>query len=158
MTEEPTLHQNEQPVIAVDGLLPPDVVDILIVGAGASGAVVAWRLAQAGFSVVCLEQGRWVDPALDPTRDRNWEVLGRHEWNWDPNKRAAPVDYPVNDSESEITPLMFSAVGGSTIHWTAHAPRFHPSDFLVKTLDDVADDWPFTSDGLDPCYDLDDLM
>ena len=31
--------------------------DVLIIGAGASGGVVALRLAEAGFSVVCLEQG-----------------------------------------------------------------------------------------------------
>ena len=39
-----------------------DVVDILIIGAGASGAAAAWRLADAGFRVVCLEQGGWHQP------------------------------------------------------------------------------------------------
>ena len=33
-----------------------DPVDVLIVGAGASGAAVAWRLAGAGIGVLCLEQ------------------------------------------------------------------------------------------------------
>ena len=37
---------------------------------------------------------------------------------------------------------MFNAVGGSTITYAAHFPRFHPSDFRVRTLDGVADDWP----------------
>jgi choline dehydrogenase-like flavoprotein len=31
--------------------------DVLIVGAGASGAAVAWPLAEVGFKVTCLEQG-----------------------------------------------------------------------------------------------------
>ena len=35
--------------------------DVLIIGAGASGGVVAKRLAEAGFGVVCLEQGDWHD-------------------------------------------------------------------------------------------------
>ena len=35
-----------------------------IVGAGASGGVVALRLAEAGFRVVCLEQGDWHDYSL----------------------------------------------------------------------------------------------
>ena len=138
--------------IAAEGQSSPDVADILIVGAGASGAAVAWRLAQAGFSVVCLEQGSWINPSAYPTTEHNWEILGRHEWNWDPNKRGNPEDYPVNDTDSAISPLMFAAVGGSTVHWTAHAPRFHPSDFRVKTLDGVAEDWPIDYQTLEPFY------
>ena len=34
-----------------------DAADVLVIGAGAAGAVVAKRLAEAGFGVVCLEQG-----------------------------------------------------------------------------------------------------
>jgi choline dehydrogenase-like flavoprotein len=34
-----------------------DRVDVLIVGAGASGAAVAWRLAEAGIDVLCLCRG-----------------------------------------------------------------------------------------------------
>ena len=53
---------------------------------------------------------------------------------------------------------MYNAVGGSTIHWAAHFPRFHPSDFRVKTLDGVADDWPFTYEDLEPYFDLNDRI
>jgi hypothetical protein len=45
---------------------------------------------------------------------------------------------------------MFSAVGGCTIHWSAHFPRYHPSDFRVRSLDGVGDDWPLTYDELAP--------
>ena len=41
----------------------PDVADVLVVGAGASGSVAVKALAQAGFSVVCLEQGDWTPPS-----------------------------------------------------------------------------------------------
>ena len=53
---------------------------------------------------------------------------------------------------------MYNAVGGSTIHWGSHFPRFHPSDFRVKTLDGVADDWPMTYQELEPYYELNDRM
>ena len=43
-----------------------DPADVLIIGAGASGGVVAKRLAEAGFSVVCLEQGDWHDKGEYP--------------------------------------------------------------------------------------------
>ena len=47
---------------------------------------------------------------------------------------------------------MYNAVGGSTIHWQGIFPRFHPSDFKVKTLDGVADDWPISYKDLEPYY------
>ena len=40
-----------------------DVVDVLIIGAGASGAAVAWSLAETRMRVVCLEQGDWTRPS-----------------------------------------------------------------------------------------------
>ena len=130
--------------------------DILIIGAGASGAAAAWRLASAGFRVVCLEQGGWHGPEVSPTTRVDWELKRRTDWNFDPNKRALVEDYPVNSEESDVTPFMFNAVGGSTVIWTAHAPRMHPSDFRVKSLDGAADDWPLTYDELEHYYDLND--
>src|SRR5262245_10896953 len=132
--------------------------DALIVGAGASGAAVAWSLARAGFSVVCLEQGDWVRPESMPHWQLDWELRRLTDFNADPNVRGRPEDYPVNDRASAFTPLMFNAVGGSTIHWSAHFPRYHPSDFRVRSLDGVGDDWPLTYEELEPWYDLNDRM
>ena len=135
-----------------------DKCDVLIIGAGASGAAAAWLLARNGFKVVCLEQGPWVDPSEYVTNERDFEVRIRDAWNPHPNMRKLPQDYPVNDAASPIKPLMYNAVGGSTIHWTAHAPRFHPSDFRVKSLDGVADDWPISYWDLEKWFDLNDVM
>jgi len=44
----------------------PDPVDVLVIGAGASGAVSSLVLAQAGLRVVCLDQGGWTEPAQHP--------------------------------------------------------------------------------------------
>lgn len=118
--------------------------DILIIGAGASGGAVAWRLSDVGLRVVCLEQGHWHKPGEYSTAFDDWEFRGATNFNFNPNVRALPEDYPVDDSGSDVTPLMFNAVGGSTVHWTAHAPRFHPSDFRVRSQDGVADDWPLS--------------
>ena len=88
--------------------------DVLIIGAGASGAAVAWSLAEAGFRVVCLEQGDWVAPASLPANGADWEVRRLTDFHPDPNVRRRPEDYPVNDAASTFSPLMFNAVGGST--------------------------------------------
>ena len=121
-----------------------DRVDVLVIGAGASGAAFTWSLVKDGFEVLCLEQGGWTDPSQYPSTHMDYETHRQSDFNANPNVRGLPEDYPVNDSDSAIAPLMYNAVGGSTIHWSAHFPRFHPSDFRTKTLDGVADDWPIT--------------
>ena len=126
--------------------------DVLIVGAGASGAVAAKRLVEEGFDVVCLEQGDWPDYSLARAAERDYELTGARDWNWDPNLRAAPADYPVDDSDSDITALMWNGVGGGTVVYAAHWQRNMPSDFRVRTLDGVADDWPLTYEDLEPYY------
>src|SRR5215470_13762877 len=133
-------------------------VDVLVVGAGAAGAAFTWSVSREGLQVLCLEQGDWVDPASYATTRADWEAARLAEWHPDPNVRRLAADYPVQASESPITPLMYNAVGGSTIHWSAHFPRFKPSDFRVKTLDGVADDWPLTYEEIEPFFDLNDQM
>src|SRR5205814_139712 len=81
---------------------PPDVV---VVGAGASGAALTWRLASNGFRVTCLEQGSWVTPDRMPASDVNWQSRRLTDWNADPNFRHLPEDYPVANSGSAFTPL-----------------------------------------------------
>src|SRR4029450_8980250 len=135
-----------------------DRVDVLVIGAGAAGAAVAWRLASAGIRVVCLEQGDWIEPRAYPHWRDDWELHRHTAWSPEPNVRRLAQDYPVNDEASPISPLMFNAVGGSTIHWSAHFPRFRPSDFRVKSLDGVADDWPVDYAALEPYFYLNDRM
>jgi choline dehydrogenase-like flavoprotein len=126
--------------------------DVLIVGAGASGAVAATRLAEAGLRVVCLEQGDWPDYSRARAGHPDFELTAGASWAWDPNVRGAPGDYPVDESESDITALMWNGVGGGTVVYAAHWQRNLPSDFRVRTLDGVADDWPFTYEDLEPFY------
>ena len=133
-------------------------VDVLVVGAGAAGAAFTWSVSREGLQVLCLEQGDWVDPASYATTRADWEAARQAEWHPDPNVRRLAADYPVQASESPITPLMYNAVGGSTIHWSAHFPRFKPSDFRVKTLDGVGDDWPLAYEEIEPFFDLNDQM
>jgi choline dehydrogenase-like flavoprotein len=97
----------------------PDRADVLVVGAGPSGAIVAHTLATRGFSVVCLEQGDWVNPSDYPANHPEWELLIQKDWHHDPNIRALPSDYPIEASQSDMSPVMFNAVGGSTIYFGA---------------------------------------
>ena len=114
---------------------------VLIIGAGASGSVAALRLATAGFEVVCLEQGDWAGPA-DYLSDRpEAELAWVERWNPDPNARRGPADYPLT-GEADVRPVMYNGVGGGLVQWAAMWQPLLPSDFQVRTLDGVADDWP----------------
>ena len=135
-----------------------DPIDVLIIGAGASGAAVAWSLAETRMRIVCLEQGEWMNPAEYPSTGRDWEARSLNDFNYSPNRRNRVTDYPINDSNSPISLANFNGVGGSTILYAGHYPRFHPSDFRVRTLDGVADDWPIDYKLLAPYYAQNDLM
>lgn len=130
-----------------------EIVDVLVIGAGPSGAVVTHTAAAAGLNVLCLEQGDWVNPSDFPANFPEWELLIQHNWAHDPNVRALPSDYPVDVEDSDMWPVMFNAVGGSSIYYGAEWPRLLPSDFRVKTLDGVADDWPISYHDLKPYHD-----
>ena len=138
--------------------MPVEPVDVLIVGAGASGAAAAWSLAETRMRIVCLEQGDWMNPAEYPSTGRDWEARAFGDFSISPNRRGRVTDYPVNDDDSPISVANFNAVGGSTILYAGHFPRFHPSDFRVRTLDGVADDWPIDFDTLAPFYAENDRM
>ena len=101
--------------------------DVVVIGAGAAGAALTWRLATRGDS------------------------------SFFPNLRQRPEDYPiVTAGAGPVDMVMWNGVGGSTVHWEGHFPRFHPSDFRTQALDGVGHDWPITYAELESFYDLND--
>src|SRR5580692_8565175 len=109
--------------------------DVLVIGSGPAGAAVTKRLTDLGAKVVCLEKGDWVNPADYPSIKPDWEyALRRGPFHFTPNIRKRPEDYPVVAAGGHLSSAaMFNGVGG-TIHWDTHFPRFHPSDFRVRSL------------------------
>jgi choline dehydrogenase-like flavoprotein len=135
-----------------------EIVDVLIVGAGPSGAAAAWSLSETGLSILCLEQGGRMDATKYPSTKRNWEVQRLKEFHPSPNVRKLEADYPINDHDSPIAICNYNAIGGGTILYSGHFPRFHPSDFKTRTLDGVAEDWPVDYEQLEPFYAENDRM
>ncbi|MDE0096609.1 MAG: FAD-dependent monooxygenase, partial [Gammaproteobacteria bacterium] len=74
-----------------------DESDVLVIGAGLSGAITSLRLAQAGIRVTCLEQGEWQNPEDYPGDKPTFEVAAMGPWHANPNVRGNPADYPVAD-------------------------------------------------------------
>jgi len=135
-----------------------DRVDVVVIGAGAAGAALTWRLASRGARVVCLEQGDWHRPSQFASARMTFEVqLRRGAYSLFPGVRQRPEDYPIVTAGAGPTDMvMWNGVGGSTVHWEGHFPRMHPSDFRVDRLDGVADDWPIGFSNLEAFYNLND--
>jgi choline dehydrogenase-like flavoprotein len=115
-------------------------VDVVVVGSGPCGALVAHDLAAAGFSVTILEAGRRIDPAIDL---RNRESNGtRILWN-------EPRVYSGKDS---VIPKAGLAVGGGSLAWLGVMPRFDRADFRTHSTEGVGADWPISYDDLRPHY------
>jgi choline dehydrogenase-like flavoprotein len=138
--------------------MPEDAVDVLIVGAGASGAAFAYSMADTRMRIVCLEQGDWMKQSDYPSNHMDWERRAAGPFSHSPNTRGRTTDYPINEEGSPIKVANFNGVGGGTILYAGHFPRFHPSDFRVKTLDGVGDDWPIDYETLAPYYDESDRV
>ncbi|MBA2474716.1 MAG: GMC family oxidoreductase [Actinobacteria bacterium] len=112
-----------------------DEVDLVIVGCGAGGSVLAQRLGRAGWRVVVLEKGPFWDPDEDWVSDEE----GAHALYWN-EKRIVGGEDPVEMGKNNSG----HGVGGSMAHFAGYAPRFHPSDFEVRTRDGVGADWPIS--------------
>ena len=102
-----------------------DRADVLIVGAGASGGVVAAQLAQAGMRSSAWSRAAGSTPPTTRLTCASSISRRTRRWHINPNVRGRPQDYPCEVSESDINPLMVAAVGGSTIHYTAIWTRLH---------------------------------
>ena len=118
-------------------------VDLVIVGAGAGGGTLAQRLARRGWKVVVLESG----PFWDPDEDWVSDEAGSHRLYWTDERVTGGSD-PVELGKNNCG----HGVGGSMVHYAGYCPRFHPSDFEVRTRDGVGEDWPISYDDLKPHY------
>jgi choline dehydrogenase-like flavoprotein len=138
------VHSRDLPGEATMRRYPDDEeVDLVVVGAGAGGSVLAQRLARAGWRVVILEAG----PFWHPDEDWVSDEAGSHRLYWTQKRiigGSDPQELGKNNSGR--------GVGGSMIHYAGYTPRFHPSDFETYSRDRVGADWPISYAELRPHY------
>lgn len=120
-----------------------DAVDFAIVGAGAGGATLACKLAEAGFSVVVLEAGPFWRPLEDFASDEE----AQQQLYWLEERLtggADPIALGGNNSGW--------GVGGSTVHFSMISLRLRPEWFRARSLLGYGVDWPLGYDELAPYY------
>lgn len=135
---------------------PTDEVDFLVIGAGAAGGVMAKELATAGFRVVILEQGPWMQ--ANDFRHDEVGYLYRNALTNNPQKQPTTFRKTPNEAAKVQPTVEYGRlVGGGSVHFTSNYWRFHPDDFRERSvLGSIpgADlrDWPIGYDDLEPYY------
>ncbi|HEY4938123.1 MAG TPA: GMC oxidoreductase [Actinomycetota bacterium] len=131
--------------------------DVIVIGAGGGGPVVAKELAQRGLDVLLLEAGpRHADPEREWTHlenDANNPLSGYFRFG--PADRSKPAwarELPQNSFLWQL-----SGVGGTTQHYYGNCPRAAPGTFVGyegadRSAYDTAHLFPFPYAELVPYY------
>jgi len=152
--------------------LPP--TDVVLVGFGWTGAIMAQQLCDAGLDVLALERGVWRDTPTDFAPTFAQDEL-RYMWRHHLFQNLANDTLTIrNNVNQQALPmrrlgsfLLGNGVGGAGVHWNGQIWRFLPSDFkayshnkerygaaAVNAYDMTVQDYPFTYDEIEPYYDM----
>ena len=140
--------------------------DVVIVGAGLAGSIIAYKLGLAGLKVMILEGGRDVPVDRQDYMERFYTQLAKvPESPYAPNPNAprpTVLDLLPNKGwkdpsrtyldQSEST-LPFSSTyerrgGGTVWHWLGTSLRFLPNDFRLRSRYGHGIDWPINYEDL----------
>ena len=150
--------------------------DVVIVGMGAAGAILARELTEAGFTVLGIDKGPYYrsddfwtkfDELRYSTRGGLSPTMDTDPVTWRPNAQTPAQPLPWAVGPQPLNPLWLPptpAVGGGSIHWACWAWRQHKEDFRQRSEwverygEDMFPegshivDWPISYDDLEPYY------
>src|SRR3954470_1672857 len=139
--------------------------DVVIVGAGAVGGVLAAALGKAGMRVIALERGpRLATKDFAPQDELRY--FQRQDLRPDPKRQPVTWRANANVRAVPLTTMSYgNQAGGGTVHYGSVSWRFHEDDFRVRTNtierygasaipeDSSVADWPLSYADLEPFYD-----
>jgi choline dehydrogenase-like flavoprotein len=117
--------------------------DVIIVGTGAGGGTLAYRLAPSGKRILLLERGDYVP---------------REKENWNPRlvnleSRYQTKEHWKDRDGNDLHPHTNYYVGGNTKFYGAALFRLRRQDFgEIRHQDGVSPGWPISYDELEPYY------
>ncbi|WP_407165742.1 GMC family oxidoreductase [Bradyrhizobium sp. ORS 111] len=146
--------------------------DVVIVGLGWTGSILAYELARTGLDVVALERGPWRDTASDfniGTAPDELRYAVRHDIFLRPKQETLTMRNNPSQTALPIRKwgsfLPGNGVGGAGLHWNGQTWRFLPDDFRIRSHmierygerilpeGNQIQDWPVSYDELEPHYD-----
>jgi choline dehydrogenase-like flavoprotein len=115
--------------------------DVIIVGSGAGGGTLAYRLASTGKKILILERGDYV-----PREKENWNPkLVNLEGRYQTKERWKDRD------GNDLHPHTNYYVGGNTKFYGAALFRLRQQDFgEIKHQDGLSPAWPISYSDLEP--------
>src|SRR5204862_4965856 len=147
-------------------------VDVVTVGVGLTGTILAKELADSGLKVVGLERGGWRDthPDFDmPHAHDELRFARRHELMQDLSRETLTFRNGMNDLALPMrymgSFLPGEGVGGAAVHWNGVIWRFLPWDVETRSRtlarygkdqvapDCTSQDWGVTYDELERHFD-----
>jgi len=148
--------------------------DVIVVGAGVAGAILAKVLSRAGKSVLVLEAG-----SEDGLRAESYQAyvsafygalakVPNSPYPNNPNAPSADVldaarprhhaadtrGYMVQKGPLPFTSDFLRAPGGTTLHWLGTTLRLLPNDFTLRTTYGHGADWPIRYEEIRPYYEM----
>ena len=139
--------------------------DVVIVGVGAAGGILAAELGKAGMKVIGLERGPRLKTADFEPHD---ELRYFQRQDLRPDPKRMPVTWrPNTNATAHPIPSQNNGnqAGGGTVHYGSLSWRMHEDDFRVRTKtlerygkdaipeDSSLVDWPVNYDEIEPFYD-----
>ena len=117
--------------------------DVIIIGTGAGGGTLAWKLAPSGKRILLIERGDYVPRETD---------------NWSTRAAVTEGKYNIREGWEDAQGKEFFAgahycVGGNTKFYGAALLRMRREDFgTVRHHGGVSPAWPIAYDDLEPYY------
>ena len=147
-------------------------VDVVVVGFGWTGAIIAKELSDTGLQVLALERGEFRNtiPDFSPTFIQDeLRYAVRNSIFEQPDRETITFR---NDMRQEALPMRHlgsfrpgAGAGGAGVHWNGQTWRFQPTDFELRShitqrygakfipADMTIQDWGVTYADLEPHYD-----
>jgi choline dehydrogenase-like flavoprotein len=117
--------------------------DVVIIGSGAGGGTLAWKLASSGKRILLVERGDYL-----PLERDNWDTVAVFT-----RGKYLTTEQWLDKDDGDFTPEQNYYVGGNTKFYGAALFRLRPEDFgEIHHHGGISPSWPLAYDDFEPWY------